>query len=140
MKTYSYTFTCALCAVPALVQPASAEELCKAEATLVELVEVSSAYLATIWELFEEKVTVDDAIVTVTELTKKVEALHAEMQAFSEEDMKDLEMLLQIPEVIQSGEEFEEAAKEVCGLLIEAEYFGSPELKAACEKFEKIAF
>ncbi len=105
---------------------------------MVELIEVSTAYIGTLGELINEETTIEKALVAIAGYTEKAQAIIDTMKAFPEEDMEDLEELMQIPEVIQSMQEFEEAAQEVTDLIIEAEYLGSPELKAACEKFKQV--
>ncbi len=143
MKT---NYLIALCAVPALVQTVSAEELSKVDkfGELMEFtMEIASKYIDILNAVKTEETTPAEAAPLIEQLAETMLAAKTGMQnvaaSMSPEEQKEIGEQLADPEVVEVLKQVEESMKAVQAHLVEKEYFGSPELKAACEKLDKAA-
>ncbi len=141
MKT---NYILALCAVPALVQTAAAEEVSKVDQfgdQTIAILETASTYLDILKTVKEKKATPAEAAKAIRELATTVETIKKGLMelaaTMTPEEQAEIQKQLSDPEFVAAIEQIENAMKEVKAALIKREYYGSAELKAACEMYDK---
>ncbi len=143
MKT---NYFIALCAVPALVQTVSAEEASKLDQyaeLAAKSVEIGSKYAGILNAVMSEEVTPAEAAPLIEELVEPFLAVTTEMQkvaaSMSSEEQAEFHNRLANSELGKALNQLVESMEPIEAALVATEYFGSPELKAACEKLDKAA-
>ncbi len=136
----------ALCAVPALVQTVAAEEASKLDQyteLAAKSVEIGSKYLEILNAVMSEEVTPAEAAPLIEELVEPFLAINTEMQkvaaSMSSEEQAEFHNRLANSELGKALIQLVKSMEPIEAALVESDYFGSPELKAACEKLDQVA-
>ncbi len=137
------TFTlCALCAVPALVQTASAQESAKVEQfgeMMGAAMDITAEFIGALQAVDSEEATAAEAAAAINVMADNAAKLSAEMQqlvaSMSPEEQEELGKAMQDPEVVELMKQLEEMSTAIKAKLAEVKHYDSPELKAACDKF-----
>ncbi len=136
MTSLSLTTVGILCTLPALIQPAGAEELSPSAVLLSEMLKLYGDYADAIVNIIDKKSSVEDTTKKIKALTAKVSGYRAKL---SDEDKKHLKELMKDPEIAKMLKELNTASAALKKALIEKKYFDSPALQAACEELARAA-
>ncbi len=142
MTNISTFAVCALCAVPALVQPVSAQESAKVQAfgeLMGSAMDLTGTFFGAIQAVENEEASAAEAAAAINELAVKAAevrgAMKAAMASMTPEELKELGEIMQDPEVAQMMKDLSDTMTAVKAKLEEVKHYDSPELKAACDKF-----
>ncbi len=137
----TYTM-CALCAVPALVQTASAEEspnLDKFGDLLKAGIELSGEFIEVAKGLEEKTVSATDGAKAIDVLAVKAAGITSEMKelvaSMSQEELQQVGVVMQDAELVEVLNQIGQIVVEAKQKLEASNHYDSPELKAACEKY-----
>lgn len=139
MKTTSFCALCAAFAVPALVQPAFADEkVSHVEQLFVEVIEAQTEFLTIAGNVMEETLSPDVAAVAIDKVTKNLTVTIAKIGALSEEEAEDFISIMEDEEVAEGVIEMEEGSILVLKAIASQDYYGNAALKAACEAYAEL--
>ncbi len=132
----------ALCAFPALVQPASSQQVDSVEEVnkmLSELVTLLDMYCNVILAVDTGELTAAEAVNEINFLTEKTISIENAAKkihdSLSPEEKE--RSLREFGEILASFVKLEPKLSDAEAKLLENNYYNSPELKAACEKYLK---
>ncbi len=145
MKNISTFAACALCAVPALVQPAMAEEkepspeLNRFLELLEEGMMISNTYVETLKSVEDKKMTGVAAAELINKLCDRLSVLGTELEEalgkMTQEEQEQILKEMTEGEFVENMQTLEKALTEMQERLATHQFFGTPELQAACERF-----
>ncbi len=139
MNTYTLCALGAALAVPALVQPAMAEEAATpAEEFVTTMFELQGAFAEVAEAIVDEEATPAEGAAAINEITTAIEALMAALPSADESVQAEIGELMQDAEIIAAAETVEKGCVEILAAFKEADFFGDAALKAACEKFAAV--
>ncbi len=130
----------ALCALPALIQPAMAsEKLDACEALIAEAMQTAYSYAEVIDMITDEKTTPAEGAKLIKDLTANLKNIHESLKKHTEtlspDEQEALHKMLADPELTNSGLKIRQAFDDLKVLLTKNKYFDSKELQAACEEY-----
>ncbi len=141
IKISTYTM-CALCAVPALVQTATAEEhqkLVKFGDLMKAGIEVSGEFIEIAESIIEKTISATDGAKAIDALAVKVAGVTSEMKklvdSMSQEELQQVAIVMQDHELLEVLNQVGQIVIDAKKQLEASNHYDSPELKAACEKY-----
>lgn len=139
MNTYTLCALGAALAVPAIVQPAMAEEAATpAEEFVTSVFELQGAFAEVAEAIVDEEATPEEGAAAINEVSGALESLMAALPNAEESVQAEIGELMQDPEIIAAAEAVEKGCLEILAAFKQADFFGSADLKAACEKFAAV--
>lgn len=138
MNTYKLCALAAALTVPALVQPAMAEEASPAEEFVTSMFELQGAFAEVAEAIAEEEATPAEGAAAINEVTAACEALMAALPQLPAADQAEIGAILENEEVQEAAAEVEAGCLEILKAFKEADFFDCAELKAACVKFAAV--
>ncbi len=145
MKNISTFSICALCAVPALVQPAvGQEEKMSAEAErfmsiFAQGLECTTQFATILKSIESKSLSPAEGIKQITALTDKYIQLGVDIkllyEVLTEEDMEIIGQIMIDPRVMQVMHDLGKNMEALQAKLESVNYYENPELKAAAERY-----
>lgn len=136
MNTYTLCALGAALAVPALVQPAMAEE---AATPAEEFMTTSLELMGLIGEIYKaidtDEATPDEAGEVLASVVDGLQQLQGKLAEMSPEDIAELEAIMADPEIAADLKKIDEQIDVMMNNLKAADYLESATLKAACEAY-----
>lgn len=130
---------CAAFAIPALVQPAFAdEEVSYAEQLFVEVIEAQTEFLTICNNVMEEDLSPAVAAVAIEKVNERITATLTKIGKLNDEDGKAFLKIILDEKVAEGVDKIDEACLAALAAFDKEDYYDNAAFKAACETFAEL--